>query len=72
MTNPLKQKREQLGLTQQMVADRLGVTKQLVGYYERNLRFPTSDNLMKVAEVYCLTNEELIDYLKYISKKEGR
>lgn len=69
MTNPLKQKREQLGLTQQQIADRLGVTKQQVGYYERNLRFPTSDNLMKVAEVYHLTNEELIDYLKFISGK---
>jgi transcriptional regulator with XRE-family HTH domain len=68
MTNPLKQRREQLGKTQQEMADLLGVSKMRVSQYEKG-QSPNADKLLLFKEVYKFTVEELMMYLEYISKK---
>jgi transcriptional regulator with XRE-family HTH domain len=68
MTNPLKQRREQLGKTQQEMADLLGVSKMRVSQYEKG-QSANADKLLLFKEVYKFTVEELMMYLEYISKK---
>lgn len=44
-------RREELGLRQYQVAERIGVTKTTMSKYENNINVPNSDILAKLAEV---------------------
>ena len=48
------------GLTQQQLADRLGVTKSVVSYYELQERFPSPEVLSKVASIFHVTTDFLL------------
>lgn len=48
-------------LTQQQLADRIGVAKSVVSYYESGDRFPSSDVLVKIAKVFHVTTDFLLD-----------
>ena len=63
----LKRLRMQEGLTQQQLADRIGVTKSVVSYYELQERHPSPDVLIKLAAVFHVST----DYLLGIDKKES-
>lgn len=58
--NKLKQLRLQEGLTQQQLADRLGVTKSVVSYYELQERYPSPDVLIKLAAIFHVTTDYLL------------
>ena len=62
----LKRLRLQEGLTQQQLADRLGVTKSVVSYYELQERYPSPEVLTKLASVFHVTT----DYLLGLEKGE--
>ena len=47
----LRQAREQAGLTQQTLADKLGVTKSAVGNYENGVSSPKWDVLIKIFDI---------------------
>lgn len=55
----LKELRENRGLTQDEVADRLGVERATVSAYERNLGFPRAEKLEKLALLYRTS----VDYI---------
>jgi Zn-dependent peptidase ImmA (M78 family)/DNA-binding XRE family transcriptional regulator len=78
-----KNARQKSGLTLQEIADKLGLSKQMISKYENGLSLPDSSNLIKLADVF----NEKIDYFfrksvvelqnvnfrkksSYISKKE--
>ena len=48
LSNRLKERREQLGLTQSEVASLLGITPGAVGNYENGVSTPKADILFKV------------------------
>ena len=48
-------------LTQQQLADRIGVAKSVVSYYESGDRFPSSDVLIKIAKVFHTSTDFLLD-----------
>ena len=50
--NNLRQLRQQSGLTQEQVAQRLNVTRQALSSYESGRTRPDVDTLMKLAEIY--------------------
>lgn len=52
--------RQQQGLTQTQLADRLGTTQKRVDYYERRAQNPTLDVVQKVAEALECAPAELI------------
>lgn len=55
----IKALRKENGLTQQQLADKLGVSKGIVSAYENSSRYPSYDVLIKLAlEFYCT-----VDYL---------
>ena len=62
----LKKLRLQEGLTQAQLADRLGITKAVVSYYELHERTPSPEILIKLAAVFHVST----DYLLGLDKKE--
>jgi transcriptional regulator with XRE-family HTH domain len=56
----IKEKREELGLTQLQVAQSLGVTPQHISVIEKNKRAPSLDLLAKLAHELGATTDYLI------------
>lgn len=56
----LKKLRAQSGLTQKQLADRLGVTKSVVSYYELQERNPSPDVLIRCAKIFHVTADYLL------------
>ena len=61
----LKKLRTSQKLTQQQLADRIGVAKSVVSYYESGDRYPSYDVLVKIARIFHTTT----DYLLGVSKE---
>ena len=61
----LKELRKGKALTQQQLADRLGVAKSVVSYYESGDRFPSYDVLICISRTFHVTT----DYLLGIERK---
>ena len=57
----LKMLRTNKNLTQQQLADRLGVAKSIVSYYESGDRFPSYDVLVKIARTFHVTTDYLLN-----------
>ncbi len=62
----LKALRQEAGLTQKQLADKLGVTKSTVSYYELTLRYPSTDVIVSLAEAFHVST----DYLLGVEKKQ--
>lgn len=56
----LKELRRQNGLTQQQLADRLGVTKSVVSFYELRERSPSPEVLAKMSYVFHVSTDYLL------------
>lgn len=48
-------------MTQQALADRIGVAKSVVSYYESGERYPSYDVLVRIAHVFHTTTDYLLD-----------
>lgn len=57
----LKALRNGQKLTQQQLADRLGVAKSVVSYYESGDRYPSYDVLVKIAWTFHTSTDYLLD-----------
>ncbi|MCD8329551.1 MAG: helix-turn-helix domain-containing protein [Lachnospiraceae bacterium] len=57
----LKSLRKGSNLTQQQLADRLGVAKSVVSYYESGNRYPSYDVLVRIARIFHTTTDYLLD-----------
>ena len=60
----LNQLRKSAGYTEQEVADILGVSSVTISSYERDMRKPSYENLIKIAGLYHVT----LDYLLWDKK----
>ena len=60
----LKSLRTSQKLTQQQLADRVGVAKSVVSYYESGDRYPSYDVLVKIARIFHTTTDYLLDVSK--------
>ena len=56
----LKRLRLQEGMTQQQLADYLGVTKSVVSYYELQARYPSPEVLRKLASIFHVSTDFLL------------
>ena len=56
----LKKLRLQEKLTQQQLADRLGITKSVVSYYELQERYPSPEILIKLAYTFHVSTDYLL------------
>lgn len=57
----LKELRTSQKLTQQQLADRVGVAKSVVSYYESGDRYPSYDVLVRIAHVFHTSTDYLLD-----------
>ena len=57
----IKSRREKLKLSQEYVAQRLGVSRQAVSKWETGLSEPTAGNLVKLAEILKISLSELVE-----------
>ena len=58
--NILRKLRLQERLTQQQLAQKLGVTKSVVSYYELQERYPSPEILVKLASIFHVTTDYLL------------
>ena len=56
----LKELRKQSGLTQQQLADRNGVTKSVISFYELRERSPSPDVLAKLSYIFHVSTDYLL------------
>ncbi|MBQ8573135.1 MAG: helix-turn-helix transcriptional regulator [Ruminococcus sp.] len=56
----LKELRLKAGLTQKQLADRLGLTKSVISYYELIERYPSPDILVKLSTIFGVTTDYLL------------
>lgn len=56
--------RKQLGLTQEQLAEKLQGKKSLVSNYENGYSTPNIETLCKLAEIFDITLDELVEYEK--------
>ena len=56
----LKQCRKELELTQQQVADKLGLTRQAYTWYEQGKRTPNNEMLCKIADFFHVSTDYLL------------
>ena len=56
----LREERERQGLSMSMVAERAGISQQMVSYVERELRKPTLDTLLRMAHALGIELPTLI------------
>ena len=58
--NILEELRVQSGMTQQQLAEKLGVTKSVVSYYELSERTPSPEILLKLAALFHVSTDFLL------------
>ena len=56
----LKDLRKQAGMTQQQLADKLGITKSVVSYYELSERTPSPEVLKDLALIFRVSTDYLL------------
>ncbi|MCH1939637.1 helix-turn-helix domain-containing protein [Holdemania massiliensis] len=56
----LKILRKEKKITQQQLADRLGITKAMVSAYENGIRLPSYDILIKIAAIFNVSTDFLL------------
>ncbi len=56
----LKELRQNAGMTQKQLADRLWLSKATVSYYEQSLRCPSPEILIKLSGVFHVTTDFLL------------
>lgn len=68
--NPLKEKRQYLKLTREEMSKRLNVSIYTINEWEYGRKIPKGYMLIDIAIAYEMTDEELIEYLKYLKLKK--
>ncbi len=78
LNESIKNKRQELKLSQEYIADQLGVSRQAVSKWETGQSEPTARNLTELAALFEISLSELVDPVKYSEehdvnqKKQGK
>lgn len=56
----LKELRKQNGFTQKQIADRIGVTKSVISFYELKERAPSPEVLIKLSYIFHVSTDYLL------------
>jgi len=63
--------RKERGITQAQLAERMGVARQVVDYYERRAENPSVDTIQKVAAVFAVEPAYFLDGKQLEKRKPG-
>ena len=64
LAQAIKENRQRCNLTQEQVADQLGVSRQAVSKWENGTAEPSTANLLTLAELFGLSVDELLNGMK--------
>lgn len=56
----LKLRRNELGLTQDQVAEKLGITRQTMSNWENGRSYPDIERIVRLSDIYQLSLDELL------------
>ena len=56
----IKRLRMESSLSQEILAEMVGVSRQAVTKWENNISYPSTENMIKLAEIFGVSMEELI------------
>ncbi|HEM3598272.1 TPA: helix-turn-helix transcriptional regulator [Streptococcus suis] len=59
-TERLKTLRKQANLTQKELAEKIGISQPAYGDWERGVKKPTQDNLVKIAKIFNVSLDSLL------------
>jgi transcriptional regulator with XRE-family HTH domain len=62
IANKLVKLRKQMGLSQEELAEKIGVSRQAVSKWERSESSPDTDNLIALSKIYGISIDEMLDY----------
>ena len=62
IANKLVKLRKQLGLSQEGLAEKIGVSRQAVSKWERSESSPDTENLIALSKIYGVSIDEMLDY----------
>lgn len=68
----LREERERQGLSMNVVAQKSGLSQQMVSYVEREMRNPTLDTLVRIAEVLQMDLGEIISKAQKKAATRGK
>ena len=60
MKNSIKTMRERAGLTQTVLAEKMGVDQSAISQWEQGSVFPTVSNLKRLANILSCSTDELL------------
>lgn len=69
--------RQQMGITMEELATKIGITKQAISHYENGVRHPDGETLLSIAKVlgkdieYFFTAQRVAFQLNYVNYREG-
>lgn len=70
--NNIKKLRQKYELTQEELAAKLGVSRSAMGNYERETRQPDIDMLIKMADTFNITIDELVGRKRHCKSNNHR
>lgn len=71
----LKEKRDELKLSQEELATKLNISRQSISKWERGQSYPSIETLLKLSDIFQITLDELLkgdDYLTEEIVKKGK
>ena len=71
IANRLVERRKAAGLSQEELAEKLGVSRQAVSKWERGEASPDTDNLIALARLYNISIDELLNGEKPVEEEEA-
>lgn len=72
LSENIKNKRKELKLSQEYIADQLGVSRQAVSKWETGQSEPTASNLTELAALFEISLSELVDHVKYAEEQDEK
>lgn len=72
LSENIKARRTQLKMSQEYVADQLGISRQAVAKWEAGSSEPTAANLAELAAIFEMSISELVDPHKYAEEQKAQ
>ena len=69
LSKNIKELRLERGFSQAELAEKIGVTQGAIYFWEKGINEPTAGCLMRMAEVFCVSVDELLSFNAEIKKE---
>ena len=68
----IKQRRLELDMTQEQLGEMLGVTKVSICNWEKEIKFPSTENLIELSKIFNVSIDYLIGNDCYVASEEDK